>query len=86
MHLLFCTFLAALPPPRTPAHEPDDWEDNRPPSVNDGRVTPEEEEYEEEEEEEEGENEVRIYMDDKDLTTQFTGIRILVNHNILVSG
>ena len=29
-------------------------------SVNDGRVTPDEEEYEEEEEEEEGENEVRI--------------------------
>jgi len=54
---------AALPPPRTPAHEPDDWEDNRPPSVNDGRVTPEdEEEYEEEDEEEEGENE---YLDEE---------------------
>ena len=33
-------------------------------SVNDGRVTPDEEEYEEDEEEEEGENEVRttIYL------------------------
>ena len=56
---------AALPPPRTPAHEPDDWEDNRPPSVNDGRVTPEDdEEYEEEDEEEEGENEVRVNIKD----------------------
>ena len=69
---------AALPPPRTPAHEQDDWEDNRPPSVNDGRVTPEEEEYEEEEEEEEeGENEVRIYIYDWNL--------VLVNSNVVES-
>jgi len=53
---------AALPPPRTPAHEPDDWEDNRPASVNDGRITPEDDDYEEEEEEEEGENE---YLDEE---------------------
>jgi len=51
---------AALPPPRTPAHETD-WDDNRPPSADSGRM---EEELEEEEEEEE-EEETNEYLDEE---------------------